>query len=181
MEDPEVPMESVHEHIEHHAHLAPERWISLVALSTAILAAFAAVASMLAGSHANEAMVAQIQSTDQWEFYQAKGIKAAVLESRIELLQSLGKPVPAIEPAKLSAYAKEQVEIKTKANEAQHEAEVHLRRHEVLAGSVTMFQIAIAVSAISVLTKRRRFWAGSLVFGLVGIGLLFWDLLPFHS
>jgi Domain of unknown function (DUF4337) len=33
---------------------------------------------------------------------------------------------------------------------------------------VTMFQIAIAVAAISALTKKRRFWIVSLVFGAVG-------------
>jgi len=180
MEDPEVPMESVHEHIEHHAHAAPERWISYVAMSTAILAAFAAVASMLAGSHANEAMVSQIESSDQWAFYQAKGIKAATLETRIELLQAMGKPVPAEDSAKLAEYAKEQVEISVEAQAAKKEASFHLKRHEFLAASVTMFQIAIAVSAISILTKRRRFWGASLVFGVVGIGLLFWELLPFH-
>jgi hypothetical protein len=31
-----------------------------------------------------------------------------------------------------------------------------------------MFQIAIAIAAISALTKRRRFWFVSLIFGLAG-------------
>ena len=50
MEDPEVPMEQVHEHIEHQAEHAGEKWVSMVALTTAILAAFAAVTSFLADS-----------------------------------------------------------------------------------------------------------------------------------
>jgi len=37
---------------------------------------------------------------------------------------------------------------------------------------VTMFQIAIAIAAISALTKKRRFWIVSLVFGLVGCAFL---------
>jgi hypothetical protein len=35
-----------------------------------------------------------------------------------------------------------------------------------------MFQIAIAIAAISALTKRRRFWFVSLVFGAVGMVFL---------
>jgi hypothetical protein len=35
-----------------------------------------------------------------------------------------------------------------------------------------MFQVAIAVAAISVLTKRRRFWLISIAFGLIGIAFL---------
>jgi uncharacterized membrane protein YhaH (DUF805 family) len=39
---------------------------------------------------------------------------------------------------------------------------------------VTAFQIAIAISAISILTRRKRLWYGSLV--LTGVGLVFFIL-----
>ena len=35
-----------------------------------------------------------------------------------------------------------------------------------------MFQVAIAVGAISVLTKRREFWFVSLAFGAIGVGFI---------
>ena len=35
MSEIEVPLEDVHEHIQHNAHESKERWVSLVALSTA--------------------------------------------------------------------------------------------------------------------------------------------------
>jgi hypothetical protein len=35
-----------------------------------------------------------------------------------------------------------------------------------------MFQIAIAIAAISALTKKRSFWLVSLVFGAVGCAFL---------
>src|SRR5271170_547952 len=91
MEEPEVPLEEVREHLEHHAHHEPASFVSGVALSTAIIAAIAAIASLLAGDHANEAMVSQIESSDQWAFFQAKGIKAAVLSTKIALLESQDK------------------------------------------------------------------------------------------
>jgi hypothetical protein len=42
----------------------------------------------------------------------------------------------------------------------------------ILARGVTMFQIAIAVAAISVLTKRTRFWYVALGFAVVGLFFL---------
>ena len=42
------------------------------------------------------------------------------------------------------------------------------RVDEIFARGVTMFQIAIAVAAISALTAKRRFWIVSLVFGAAG-------------
>src|SRR5437763_16783691 len=85
VEEAEVPLESVQEHIHHTAEHSGERWISWVALSTPILAALAAIAGLLSGQHANEAMASQIEASDQWAYYQAKGIKAAVLDAKISL------------------------------------------------------------------------------------------------
>jgi len=45
-------------------------------------------------------------------------------------------------------------------------------RHLIFARGVTMFQIAIAVAAISVLTKRTRFWYVGLAFGAAGVFFL---------
>src|SRR5437773_11960581 len=88
MEEAEVPLEHLHEEIHFHAEHGGEKWISWVALSTAILAVLAAIAGLLSGSHANEAMMKQSESSDQWAFYQAKGIKAAGLEAKISLTRS---------------------------------------------------------------------------------------------
>jgi len=178
MEEPEVPIEKVQEHIEHHAHSSGERWVSLVALSTAILAALAAISSLLAGDHANEAMIDQIKSSDQWAYYQAKGIKTEVVKSRAEILKSIGKPNDP-EVTKLDQYAREQAEIKAIAQEKQTAAETHLHKHVILARGVTLFQIAIAIGAISVLTRRKGFWGVSLAFGSAGIAFLIQGIL-FH-
>ena len=177
MEAPEVPIEEVREHLEHHAHHEQDRFVSGVALSTAIIAAFAAIASLLAGDHANEAMVSQIESADKWAYYQAKGIKAAVLSTKIALLESQGKQAGAKDEEKVAEYAKEQEKIKEEAEAKEKEAADHLGRHKLLAAGVTLLQISIAVGAISALTKRKAFWGVSLCFGLGGVYFLLRELL----
>lgn len=176
MEEQEVPLEKLHEEIEHQAHASGEKWISRVALSTALLAAFAAITSLLAGDYANEAMIEQIEAADQWNFYQAKGIKAEVLTIRLEMTGSSTTDTSA-QRAKLNQYAKEQSEIRRQAEELQATARRYLARHVVLARGVTLFQIAIAIAAIAILTRRRLFWSVSLLFGAIGLGLLGWALL----
>lgn len=165
MEEAEVPLENLHEEIHHSAEHGGEAWISWVALSTAILAVLAAIAGLLSGMHANEAMMSQIQSSDQWAYYQAKGIKAAVLDAKMSLS---GAAANEEDKTKSERYQEEQKEIQEKANEKEHEAKSNFHQHEVLARSVTMFQIAIAIAAISALTKKRRFWIVSLLFGIAG-------------
>lgn len=160
MEEAEVPLEHLHEQVQHHAEHSGERWISWVALSTAILAVFAAMAGLLSGKNANEAMINEIQAADQWNFYQAKSIKAAVLGVKVSPNES--------DRANIERYEREQEEIKAEAQQKQAEAKENFHRHETFARGVTMFQIAIAVAAVSALTKRRAFWGVSLAFGLVG-------------
>ena len=165
MEEAEVPLEHLHEEIHHGAEYGGPPWISGVALSTAILAVLAAIAGLLSGMHANEAMMSQIQASDQWGYYQAKSIKAAILEAKT----TLAPEATDRDKEKAAQYQEEQVEIKREAEHKQAEAKANFHKHEVFARGVTMFQIAIAIAAISALTKKRRFWFVSLVFGLAGV------------
>lgn len=181
MEAPEVPLENVQEHIEHEAHHAGGGFVSLVAVSTAILAAFAAVAALLAGGHANEAMIDQIQSSDHWAFYQAKSIKSSILEAKIAILGAQGQAANPEDQKKLADYKEEQKKIKGEAESKHHHAELHLHRHEQLASGVTLLQIAIAIGAISALTKKRSFWFISMAAGLAGIGFLVYDLVKYSG
>ena len=90
----------------------------------------------------------------------------------MEILQALGHQADAADEKKLKQYEEDQAEIKKEADAKKTEAATHLAKHEVFSRGVTMFQIAIAVGAISVLTKKQVFWAVSLVFGLAGIFFL---------
>src|SRR6516165_1632707 len=163
MEEPEVPTERLHEEIHHHAAHSHESWVLGVALSSALLAGFAAVGALMAGHHAIEAMLAQIESSDQWSYFEAKSIKQAQIATKIDVLSALGKAPANADEAKITQYDadKEQIQKKDEQN--------HLRTHQALAASVTMFQIAIAVGAIAVLIRRRAFWLGSLAVGAIGI------------
>ena len=168
MEEAEVPLEGLHEHVQHSAEHSREVWISWVALSTAILAVLAAIAGLLSGKNANEAMMSQIEVSNQWNHYQAKSIKASVLDAKMTLTAEASEK----DKEKAARYEEEQKEIKAEAEQTQEAAKTYFHKHEIFARSVTMFQIAIAIAAISALTRKRTFWFVSLVFGLVGAGFL---------
>jgi hypothetical protein len=169
---PEVPLENAHETIEHHAHHATEPWIMGVALTAAILAALAAVTALYAEHFATEATLEQIQASDRWAEFQANSIKEKVLGSNKKISEKLGIPADREDEAKLKEYKDKKSEIKEKAEGFEKESKEHLRRHVPLSRGLTMFQVAIAVGAISVLTKRRAYWFVSLGFGVVGVAFL---------
>jgi hypothetical protein len=169
METPEVPLEHAHEEMAHHAHESGEPWIMGVALTAALLAVLAAITALLGEEYADEAMHAEIQSSDQWNYYQAKGIKSAIVATRIATFEALQKPVGEAARGQIKRYEKE---IKDKARELEAESQSDLAHHAWLGRGVTMFQIAIAISAISVLTRRKVFWYVAIGFGAVGLVLL---------
>lgn len=172
MEEIEPPIEQAQEEIHHHARHSGERWVAWVALSSAIIAALAAVTAMLAGHHANHGMLEQLRASDAWSYYQAKGVDQKVFEAERNVLSAIGKPLPAEHADKLTKYDRQRADLSKEATARQHEAEEHMARHVVLARGVTLFQIAIAVAAISVLTRRPRFWYAALGFAAVGIFFL---------
>lgn len=168
MEELEDPTESLHEHIHEGAHHAEadgkNTWIIFVALTTAIIAVFSAITSLLAAHHADESMLSQIHASDQWAYYQAKGIKTEVLASEVKMLKAFGKPVDTADVAKIKANKKQQEETSKEAKAAEEESHKHVESHNILARSVTLFQISIAISAIAILVKRKLFWFVSLGF-----------------
>jgi hypothetical protein len=181
MEEMEIPTEHLHEKIQEEAEGKKDKWTLYVALSTAMMAVLAAVAGLLAGHHANEALVERVKASDNWSFYQAKSLKQEILVNTDKILQAVvtagkgkgGTLAPSADHSKdIARYDKEKEAIKKQAEEAEHASEAHLAKHVPLASAVTAFQIAIAISAISILTRRRNLWYAGLALTAVGCGFL---------
>ena len=177
MGTPEVPLENAHETIEHHAHGSSEPWVMGVALTAAILAALAAVTALYAEHFATEAMLEQIRASDKWSEFQANSIKEKLILTNKKILAKLHQELDPEDEAKLTEYKDKKGEIKGEAEELQRESIKHLHEHVPLSRGLTMFQVAIAIGAVSVLTKRREFWFVCLTFGAIGVGFLIWGLI----
>ena len=165
-EEMESPTEHSEEELHHHAEHSREKWVGWVALTAAFLAALAAITGYMAGNHVNEAMIERAEASDKWAEYQAQKIKAGV---KTEIAAALGKPLTEADKAKLEEREKKEEVLKEKATELEASSDDHLKRHKKLAPGVTMFQIAIALAAMTVLSKQKPLWFVSLAFGVGGI------------
>ncbi len=188
-EGPEVETERLHEAIHEELEKEGGTFLRNIALTTALLAAFAAIASLRAGGTVNEALRLeteatrlQAQASDQWSYYQAKGIKGSTAEAIQESWRAAGRERPSAAGEKESPadrakrYAAEQEEIKKKAEELEkerdakeHEAEHLMHLHHRFAYAVALFQVAIALGAVAALTRRSVIWIGSVAVGVIGI------------
>ena len=172
-EEYEVPAHH-EQHIEHEAHHGTAL-SQQVAIFTAILATLGAVISYQGGHTQNEALYYKNEAvyfrslaSDQWAYYQAKGIKQEIDKAELsratdpkridELKATLQRNDD--ERTESSAKAKD---FEAKADEANHHAEHALHPHEKLALAMTLIQIAISAASITALTRKR--W----LLGLAGI------------
>jgi len=184
-EGPEVDTDKLHESIQEEVEHEGGAFLKRIALTTALLAALAAIASLRAGATVNEALVLkteagrlQAEASDQWAYYQAKGVKAAVQEASRTPWLAIAKEPPPEYAEKQKKYVEEQAEIQAKAKELEKERDARsaeadhlLHRHHGFAHAVAVFQVAIALGAVAALTKSRPVWMGSLVLGAGGLVL----------
>ena len=148
-----------------------EKWVSWAALSSAILAVFAALTSVTSTSHGNAVTRDLIRNSNQWSYFQAKGIKANLLQTKLELLASSKRPVSDQDKGKLKEYRQEQEQSVEKAKEFDASIEYNLKVGGIFSRASTFLQISIGVVAVSLLTRRRLFWFTGL--GIASFGVYF--------
>ena len=177
----EYEVHGQHDHaVEHAAHADPlARW---VAMFTAVLAAIGAVISYQNGSSEsqglelkNEAILKKSEASDQWAYYQAKGIKEVIVERSVATTDE----ARATQASEAKRYAEEKAEIEkearkldVEAREADAASAAAFRPHRRLAQALALVQAAIAVAALTVLTRQRWMLVASGIASLTAIG--FW-------
>ena len=143
-------------------------------LSRRFLAALAAVSALYAEHFATDATLEQIKASDTWNRYQANSIKEKViLENKKDLARNL--EFPSTTRTKKSST----ITRRTRRRSRRRRKDSLRSRKGTWPGRVPLsrscrrsFECAIAIGAVSVLTKQRAFWYVSLGFGGVGIVFL---------
>jgi hypothetical protein len=179
-EDYEVP--SPHEHaVEEAAEKERDSLAQKIALMTAVLATVGALVSYQSGSAQTEAMflknqsiLKQAEASDQWAFYQAKSTKGHIAEAAAALATTPEVRAHFIAQQEKEEKEKAEVQAEAKKLEAEsrklgEESEAKLRPHERLALALTFIQIAVALAAITVLTRRTWLLWGAVSSAAVGI------------
>lgn len=183
-----APHEELVEHGAHGGH-GPDGLTQKIALTTAILATIGALFGYQSGKTATEAMMAKndsislhTQASDQWAFYQAKSTKEFMAANMAQLTGD-DKQREKLK-ADAERYAEEKKEIEKEARklveEAKHKehvAEANLIPHERMSLGTALMQVAVALSAITLLTKKSWLYYAALAFAAVGIGIASWGAL----
>lgn len=156
---------SAEEEIKEHAEHAHDPFDKTVAGTMAIIAAFLAVVTVLAQHFNAEKLLAQGKASDQWAWSQAKDIRHYVAEATRDTLKDLRPGSAAADKYDKDAkrYKKDAADIQEKARDLEKERDANGEKADRFHFGEVFLEIAIVLSSLSILTKRRPFfWAGAL-------------------
>jgi Domain of unknown function (DUF4337) len=163
--------------------------VNQIAMFTAIIATIGAIYSYMggatqanAGLYKNNAAIKKTEAANQWNYFQAKSTKQSLAEVSRDLSPGDKK---GYYQAKVDRYEKEKTEIKAVADRLEAEAvqwdrrsDEQMHQHHRWAQATTALQIAIAMAAIALLTRKK--WLEYVMFAVAGIGMAVGVLAMFH-
>ena len=170
-----------HDHeLEHAAsHGGGDKFSGRIAVATAILATVGAIFSYQGGATQAAAMLAKnnaaikkTEAANQWNYYQAKSSKQNLSELATALVPAEKQEGYKSETARYKAEKAgiqkdaEKLEAESRDWDAKSDAQMH--EHHRWAQATTFLQIAIALSAIALLTRRN--WLQWGVYGVAAVG-----------
>lgn len=173
-------------HDNDHGDTANKSMINHIALFTAIIATVGALFAYMggatqanAGLYKNNAAIKKTEASNQWNYFQSKSTKQSLAELARDLAAK-GEEKAKYQ-AKVERYEKEKGDIKAVAEKLEADAtawdrqsDEQMHQHHRWAQATTVLQIAIALAAIALLTKKKWLEYGMYTAGGAGvvIGLL---------
>ncbi len=161
--------------------LLKERWIQGVALTTTILAVCAALSTLRGGGFSTKVQVSTTQENNQWSYFQAKSTKQHICEMQVQsfeidkllttntiAIDSINSKIAQLK-SNIARYDKEKADIK-KGAEDLNKLQLEYKAHSGSFGIASMLlQIAIMLSSVGALMKKKWMWFAGLALGVTGI------------
>jgi len=158
-----------------------EKWLNYVALTTVIFAVCATLSTFKGAGYSTRSVLTQTQAANQWAYYQAKSIKGYLYENQKESLQLTMKT--GISPSAAAAYQKkidtyeekikryddEKAQIFKEAKRLELQRDDAQKHTGIFGIAVIFLQIAILLSSISALMKKKLVWIAGSACGAVGL------------
>src|SRR6202795_1770010 len=167
--------EEPHELAERAEHAEHDSALARVTITMAILAVIVAAASLMGHRSATEQLLAQTKATDQWAFYQAKDIRRRSYELFIDELTVFtvqnSEQVQKVKEKyakEIERYREEGKEIQAEAKNAENEVQIEARRADRFDLGEVLLEAALVICSITLLTRKKLFWAFGLLLGAAG-------------
>ncbi|MDU2066653.1 MAG: DUF4337 domain-containing protein [Sporomusaceae bacterium] len=160
-----------------HQYYVKEKLTTLIAITTVILAVVATLASFKAAGYGNKMVLMQNQASDQWNFYQAKGIKETEYQTQRDMMllvsgqfsnEALQQKIAEYDKT-VQRYSKEKDEIMADAKKFEQERDQAKVFNSMFGQALIFLQVGILLTSLASINKTAAYWYMGGAFGLIGI------------
>ncbi len=124
-----------------------------ISVTMAILAVCVAVVSLLGHRAHTEEIVSQARASDQWSYYQAKNIRRHNYEMGVDLLALV------------------EFKDKAQADKVREKYQKEAERYTKEQAEIEVLEIALVISSLALLSRKRFYWVLGIISGLAGLGV----------
>ncbi len=161
-----------------------EPWLNWLAFTTVLLAVCATLATSRGGSYSTRAVLSQARAANQWAYYQSKSIKGYLYEIQKEELELESRQDGGRRPAaggraveerlaayrsEVARYDREKAEIQAEARRYEEVCADAQKHSQTFGVAVIYLQVAILLSSVAALLRKKRLWQLALLPGAVGV------------
>ena len=178
-------MEDIHELHEHAEHAREDSSLKPATFSMAVLAVLVALVTLLGHRAHTEELLLQNKATDTWAEYQAKNIRQNTSNLMNQLLavmsvKDAAKANKTSEQLRQQSDKYAQDKDKLQAEARKLEAEVHVQQNRANRFDLgeALLEVALVITSITLLTRRKGFWYFGLLMGIAGLIAALTGLLP---
>ena len=158
-------------------------WMNYLALTTVIFAVCATLSTFKGGSYSTRSVISQAQASDQWAFFQAKSIRESMYRLQKDnvalavavLPKSAGQDVQDRYQAEMkkceeniAKYEHEKADIQQEAKRLESMRDDAQHHGQPFGLAVIFLQVAILLSSVAGLFKRKPIWYLALPIGVLG-------------
>jgi hypothetical protein len=149
-----------------------------VSLTISIMAVFVAGVSLLGHRAHTEGLRFETQAASRWTQYQAKSIRLHEDHEALDIVRlgasmnkELAEELKEKYAKEIEHYESDKEDVTQEAKNLEKERDLTVRQADRFDGGEALLEVGLVICSITLLTKRKFFWIGGVLIGIVGMGL----------
>ena len=161
----------------HHEH-EDNPLVVPVSVTISILAVLVAIVTLMGHRAHTEELSRETQAASRWEQYQAKSIRQRMTQIGSDVLsvvapldKAKGEQLAQKYEKEVEHYASDKEDVSKIAEGLEAERDRAMRRADRFDLGEVLLEIGLVICSLTLLAKKKIFWFGGVLVGLVGLGV----------
>ena len=170
----EATRDLIMEQVQHQAS-----WIKWAALSSMLMALFAAIGALFATITSNESVLERTEEILEASYLENDRVRVEILLAKHEILTALAVTPQAADSEQIRHLGDEIARLEQAVTAEEAKVQYSSFTHEIFAIGITLLSVAITLTGMAIVANRKFPWLTGLGFGTLGCRFVIYGLYSF--